>query len=148
MDPATFLQIVDSTPLVSIDLIIEDEHESVLLGMRNNRPAKGYWFVPGGIIRKNEKLSEAFKRISSVEIGTELAITDATLLGAYDHLYEDNFLDIHGINTHYVVLAYKIKANKRINFQPNSQHSEMQWWLKDNLLKHPKVHENTKCYFK
>ena len=83
IDKETFLQIVDSTPLVSIDLILENQQGKVLLGMRNNSPAQGYWFVPGGIIRKNERLYDAFKRISSVELGAELIITDAKLIGAF-----------------------------------------------------------------
>ncbi len=101
-DSENFLQIVDSTPLVSIDLILEDPQERVLLGMRNNRPAQGFWFVPGGSIRKNERLYDAFKRISSIELGAEIAITNATLVGAFDHIYKDNFLGARGINTHYV----------------------------------------------
>jgi hypothetical protein len=40
-------------PLVSIDLIIRDNADRVLLGLRNNEPAKGYFFVPGGIILKD-----------------------------------------------------------------------------------------------
>jgi len=147
IDKETFLQIVDSTPLVSIDLILENQQGKVLLGMRNNSPAQSYWFVPGGIIRKNERLSDAFKRISSVELGAELIITDAKLIGAFEHIYEDNFLGKQGINTHYVVLAYKIKAKEHFKPKPDNQHSEMQWWLKDSLLKEPKVHKNTKDYF-
>lgn len=147
IDKETFLQIVDSTPLVSIDFILENQQGKVLLGMRNNSPAQGYWFVPGGIIRKNERLSDAFKRISSVELGAELIITDAKLIGAFEHIYKDNFLGKQGINTHYVVLAYKIKTKEYFKPKLDNQHSEMQWWLKDSLLKEPKVHKNTKDYF-
>jgi colanic acid biosynthesis protein WcaH len=146
-DSEKFLQIVDSTPLVSIDLILEDPQERVLLGMRNNRPAKGFWFVPGGSIRKNERLCDAFKRISSIELGAEIAITNATLVGAFDHIYEDNYLGAHEINTHYVVLAYKVKTKDDFQFKPDNQHSEMKWWFKEQLLSEPKVHQNTKAYF-
>lgn len=147
IDKETFLKIVDSTPLVSIDLILEDQQGRILLGMRNNSPAKNYWFVPGGIIRKNERLSEAFKRVSSVELGFELSISDATLYGVFEHLYEDNFFGAQGINTHYVVLAYKVKAKEYLKIQPDCQHSEMKWWLKGSLLLEPEVHQNTKNYF-
>ena len=88
-DNKKYLQIVDYTPLVSIDLILEDPQERVLLGMRNNRPAQGFWFVPGGSIRKNERLCDAFKRISSLELGTVIALTNAALVGVFEHLYED-----------------------------------------------------------
>jgi len=101
-----FLKIIDSTPLVSIDLILGNQQGKTLLGKRTNRPAQGYWFVPGGCIRKNEKLADAIKRISLAELGTEITLGEAQLLGAYDHIYDDNFADVDGINTHYVVLAY------------------------------------------
>jgi GDP-mannose mannosyl hydrolase len=94
-----FLDIIDATPLVSIDLIVEDSQGRFLLGKRLNRPAQGYWFVPGGRIRKNETLADAMARISSTELGAALDINKARLLGAYDHIYDDNFHGLEGINT-------------------------------------------------
>ncbi|HGU2589280.1 TPA: NUDIX domain-containing protein, partial [Escherichia coli] len=47
-----FATIVRSTPLISIDLIVENEFGEILLGKRINRPAQGYWFVPGGRVLK------------------------------------------------------------------------------------------------
>ena len=142
-----FLEIIDSTPLVSIDLILEDREGKVLLGKRVNRPAQGYWFVPGGRIRKNEKLADAFKRISSNELGLTLLITDAQLLGAFDHIYNDNCFGEEGINTHYVVLGYKINAQDRFDIVADSQHTEFKWWSRHDLLNDPDVHQNTKLYF-
>lgn len=43
-----FATVVRSTPLISIDLIVENERGEFLLGKRTNRPAQGFWFVPGG----------------------------------------------------------------------------------------------------
>ena len=54
-----FLHIIDSTPLVSIDLIVKNRNSQVFLGKRNNRPAQHFWFVPGGRIRRNETLDQA-----------------------------------------------------------------------------------------
>jgi 8-oxo-dGTP pyrophosphatase MutT (NUDIX family) len=64
-----FGRIVRCAPLVSIDLIIRDPERKVLLGLRNHEPAKGYYFVPGGRIRKGELLEEAFSRILAAETG-------------------------------------------------------------------------------
>ncbi|WP_370701703.1 NUDIX domain-containing protein [Thauera phenylacetica] len=41
----------------------------LLLGLRNNSPAKGWWFTPGGRIRKNEPLYDAQCRVAKDEIG-------------------------------------------------------------------------------
>lgn len=56
-----FLQTVDATPLVAIDLIVPNQNGGYLLGHRVNKPAQGFWFVPGGRIRKNERLDDAFR---------------------------------------------------------------------------------------
>lgn len=143
-----FLKIIGATPLVSIDLVIENDNAEILLGKRINRPAQGFWFVPGGRIRKNEKIAEAFSRISLTELGKELSINHAQLLGAYNHIYDDNYLNKAGINTHYVVLAYKIKWPDELIAQNDSQHSDLKWWSINELLATPNTHQNTKTYFK
>jgi colanic acid biosynthesis protein WcaH len=58
-----FSCVVRCAPLPSIDLIIRDSERRVLVGLRTNEPAKDYYFVPGGVIRKNETLELAFARI-------------------------------------------------------------------------------------
>ena len=62
LNPDDFHSVVRLAPLVSIDLIIRNARGEVLLGLRNNEPAKGFYFVPGGIILKQERLREAFTR--------------------------------------------------------------------------------------
>jgi len=148
MEDNKILEIIEATPLVSVDLIIRNPFQKVLLGKRINRPAKGYWFVPGGRILKNETINQALKRISEVEIGLNLLTKAPRLLGACDHIYDDNFLNINGINTHYVVLAFTITLQKEIEVKPDNQHSDMKWWGIDNLLEEQTVHQNTKVYFK
>jgi colanic acid biosynthesis protein WcaH len=148
MEENKILEIIDSTPLVSIDLIIRNPSHKVLLGKRINRPAKGYWFVPGGRILKNETINQALQRISEKEVGLNLLTKAPRLLGAYDHIYDDNFLNINGINTHYVVLAFTITLQKEIEVKPDDQHSDLKWWEIDKLLGKSTVHQNTKVYFK
>ena len=53
MDTNNALAIINATPLVAVDLIIENRNKEILLGKRVNRPAQGYWFVPGGRILNN-----------------------------------------------------------------------------------------------
>jgi colanic acid biosynthesis protein WcaH len=141
-----FLRIVDATPLVSIDLVIRNEHDQVLLGLRTNRPAQNMWFVPGGRIRKNEKIRDALRRVSEFELGH--AITEATLLGAYDHMYPDNFHGRPGISTHYVVLAHEYRLPSGTALKADPQHERLEWWNIPDLLASPDVHENTKIYFR
>lgn len=147
MDKTQFLDIIELTPLVSIDLIIENDAGEILLGKRTNKPAQGFWFVPGGRIRKNERLSEAFQRITVNELGVNMDFDQATLLGAYDHIYQDNAFSKEGVNTHYVALGYKIALPLGVSIKHDAQHSALQWQSIDNLMNNEQVHINTKNYF-
>jgi colanic acid biosynthesis protein WcaH len=146
MNDQEFLGIIEATPLVSIDLILRNEQGAVLLGERLNRPAQHSWFVPGGRIRKGERVRQALERISRRELG--VPITEARLIGVFDHLYPDNFLGIPGIDTHYVVLGFAAELSSTTTFTHDDQHGELRWWTVDELLASPKVHENTKAYFR
>jgi colanic acid biosynthesis protein WcaH len=141
-----FLHIVDATPLVSIDLILRNERGEILLGRRTNRPAQGFWFVPGGRIRKNERVAEALRRISNRELGCELS--EAKLIGVFDHIYPDNFLGAPEVNTHYVVLGMEAAWPANAEAKADNQHDALRWWPVDELLASAEVHENTKAYFR
>ena len=117
------------------------------MGKRLNKPAAGYWFVPGGRIRKNEKIADAFKRITLTELGIELSLKDAQLMGAYDHIYDDNFSGEKNINTHYVALGYTITIPANQKLSHDNQHAEFKWWTKKELLNNATVHDNTQAYF-
>lgn len=142
-----FSQVIESTPLVSIDLVIEDENGQVLLGKRLNRPAQGFWFVPGGRILKDEKLDDAFARLTLEELGHECKLSQATLLGPYTHLYDD-YVFGNEFSTHYVAIAYKLTVTRtELNLPRDIQHSQYRWCDKDELLTSDKVHIHTKWYF-
>lgn len=145
-----FKLVVDATPLVSIDLVVSDAAGRILLGLRKNRPAQGFWFVPGGRVRKNETLNMAFRRLTIAEIGLELSRDDARFLGVYEHQYLDSFFgsDTDSPNTHYIVLAYSIaKSSLSQNGLPLSQHEGFRWWTADEAIDSAVVHQYTKAYF-
>ena len=142
----TFKTIIQHTPLVSIDLVVENEQGEILLGCRNNRPAKGYWFVPGGRILKDESLAAAFKRLTLHELGKELCLSDAQFIGPFEHFYTDN-VTTEAFTTHYVVLAYRLSVNASELNLPLDQHSRYAWMTIDHLLAHEKVHRHTRWYF-
>lgn len=138
-------QVVANTPLVSIDLVVRNPAGDVLLGQRLNRPAQGFWFVPGGRIRKNERLPEAFARLLQEELGLVRAITAAKFLGVYEHHYPDNFSGTD-FSTHYVVLAYALEEDLVLADLPLQQHGAYRWWPVSELLKHADVHVHTQWY--
>lgn len=142
-----FSAVVANTPLISIDLIVEDSQGCVLLGLRNNPPAKGYWFVPGGRIRKNEPLNTAFARIALDELGQHCAMPRAKFIGVYEHFYDTDFADTAGATTHYVVLAFKLEINQGSLNLPHQQHSQYLWINPRQPAIYPNVHPNTQAYF-
>ncbi len=140
--------VVRLAPLVAIDLIIRNAQGEILLGLRNNEPAKGCFFVPGGMILKNERLSDAFARILKTETNFAAAIEDARLLGAYEHFYANNRFGEAGYGTHYVVLGYELKIDDAAALKSDDQHSELRWWTEADLLASPDVHHNAKAYLR
>lgn len=144
-----FRQVVHCTPLVSIDLVVTNQRNEVLLGKRINRPAFGCWFVPGGRVQKNETLSQAFQRLTSEELGMELALGDAQPLGTYEHFYADSVFGAADSDpsTHYVVLAHRLPTLSVPDGPlPLTQHSHFQWWPVDQALHSREVHPYTKAY--
>jgi colanic acid biosynthesis protein WcaH len=146
IDKDTFLTVVASTPFVSIDLIVRNEIDQVLLGYRRNRPAQDYWFVPGGRIRKNERTQDALRRIAENELG--IFADKGDLIGVFDHFYDDNFYGESGIGTHYVVCAVQFHIRSDTHFTPDNQHALLKWWDMAELLTSADVHPNTKLYFR
>lgn len=140
--------VVRLAPLVSIDLIIRNPRDEVLLGLRNNEPANGFYFVPGGIILKNERMADAFARHLKRETNLDAKIEDARLIGAYEHFYESNRFDDPAFGTHYVVLGYELQIDGRAPLQTDFQHSELRWWTTRDLMASDQVHEYTKAYFR
>ena len=67
LDHAELNTVIRLAPLISIDLVIRNGRDEVLLGLRKNEPAKGLFFVPGGMILKNERLVDAFARLVKTE---------------------------------------------------------------------------------
>jgi colanic acid biosynthesis protein WcaH len=143
-----FVQIVRHTPLVSIDLVVRDADGKVLLGLRKNEPARNFWFVPGGRIRKDETLEAAFDRLCREELGLSLKMGEAKFLGVFEHLYPANFAAEPGFGTHYVVLAYQLVLRNGLGTPPAEQHDQYEWFHPKTLLEMPDVHGNTKAYFK
>ena len=117
-------------------------------GLRTNEPAKNCYFVPGGVIRKNETIELAFARILRAETGCRGSHSDARLLGAFQHFYSTNRFGDPTYGTHYVVLAYELRLDYRPAVVLDSQHSESKWMTEADLISANNVHENTKAYFR
>jgi colanic acid biosynthesis protein WcaH len=143
LEDATFKTILNSAPLISIDILVK-KNGKVLLGKRSNKPAQGYFFSTGGRIYKNETIYNAMSRISFNELNIELKSTPK-FIGVFEHFYDDSIYE--NISTHYVNIAYEYEIEE-IPDLPNEQHSEYKWFTVGELLENKLVHKYTKDYFR
>jgi len=141
---STFKIVIDSIPLISIDLLIKKDNK-ILLGKRTNKPAQGYYFSIGGRVFKNETLDQAMHRIAQTELNIELKVTPV-FIGVFEHFYDDSIYQ--DVSTHYVNLAYEYQLHSDINHLPKEQHHEYKWFTTQELLISTQVHEYVKDCFK
>ena len=141
-----FATVVRSTPLISIDLIVENADGEFLLGKRTNRPAQGFWFVPGGRVQKDEPLAQAFERLTLAELGLRLPLAAGAFYGVWQHFYDDNFSG-SDFSTHYIVLGFRLKLNQADLALPDAQHEAYRWLTPEALIADEKVHDNSRAYF-
>lgn len=139
------------TQYVSIDLVVHHNHK-YLLGLRNNKPAKGTYFVPGSKTYKGKHLSDDFKRITNYELGKEIGVDRMDFIGVFDHIYDCNFRD-DSYGTHYVCNTVMLKclndeeAKLFEETVSKGQHSNAVWMSRAELLESEQVHQFTKNYF-
>jgi colanic acid biosynthesis protein WcaH len=147
IDDADFAHVVRYAPLVSIDLLISDPANRFLLGLRSNEPARNTLFVPGGRVRKNERLAAAFSRILLTETGVSADLSEAEFAGVYEHFYETSHLGGAAYGTHYVSIAYLLRLDSPAKITIDDQHSATRWLTASELLSAPDVHHYTKAFF-
>ena len=141
-----FRQAVASVPLVSIDFLVRDTGGRYLVGQRCNAPAQGWWFVPGGRIRKNERIAQALARLQREELGSA-CVGVPQFVGTYEHFYDTNFACEPGSSTHYVVMAYVLELEGPAPELPVAQHGAYRWLTPAELRADADVHAYTRAYF-
>jgi colanic acid biosynthesis protein WcaH len=148
LSPSDFAAVIEMTPLACIDLLIRNSRNQILLGLRNNEPARGFYFVPGGRILKDELICDAFARILQRETNCIGNFDEARLIGVFEQFYETNFRGETGCSTHCVTLGYELKISDASQPKIDSQHSEHRWWDESDLLASEHVHDDTKAYLR
>jgi colanic acid biosynthesis protein WcaH len=149
--PQIFATIVEHTPLVSVDLVLTAPDDRVLLGRRVNEPARGWWFVPGGRIKKGEAIAQAIARVGQAELGIDLTLEKGQFLGAYEHFYDTSAVG-GDVGTHYVALGWRFAfgrdhpAGDGSGLVADAQHEELRWWPRAEAIASEAVHAYTKAY--
>lgn len=110
--------IVRNVPIVSVDLVVECP-DGIVLGKRANEPAKGEWFVPGGRVRKEERLVDAVHRVADEELEVDVEIQES--LGVFEHFYGTSEV---GSKKHYIAHGYQVWTEETV-FDIGAQHTDM-----------------------
>ena len=122
IDHDLYRQILQSMPIACVDVAIVAEGK-VLLVRRQDDPAKGQWWVPGGRVRKGETLKEAARRKAQEEVGL------ACHVGPIIHTDETIFPDgpygvaIHSINTCFFLYP----ESNATAIQLDEHHEDAKW---------------------
>jgi len=104
-------QIVELIPIASVEAVIQIDGALLFL-KRNNQPAKGEWWFPGGRIKKGESIQNALIREIKEETG--LTITQYKLINVYSRVFPQR---------HDITIAYLCKAEKQ-KIVLDNEHSE------------------------
>ena len=108
---ALYDKIAKCLPIVSVEALITMD-EALLFLKRNNRPAKGEWWFPGGRIRKGESLEQTLRRKVKEETG--LTIISYKLINVYSRVFPER---------HDIAIVYLCKC-KNSEIKLNDEHSE------------------------
>ena len=82
-----FKSIYSKVPKLSVDLVIQNADQEILLTKRKIEPWKDQWHLPGGTVLFNEPLQAAASRLAKKELGVEIKIVK--FLGLVEFLGQD-----------------------------------------------------------
>mgnify|MGYP001569066701 FL=1 len=127
--------IIHSIPIACVDVAII-ARGSVLLVKRNDAPAKGEWWLPGGRVHKGETMRQTAKRKALEEVGIECHV--GPIIHTAETIFQDgpNGIPVHSINSCF--LLFPIDELHPI-VKLDSHHSQSKWvnYVIDGL--HPYV---------
>jgi len=119
-----YLKIREVMPIPTVDAIATHKGKFLLM-LRNKAPVKGFWWVPGGRIRRGESLEEAVLRELREETGLEGRIIRR--VGVINQI----FPEIHTISVFFHIEVEDEKV------QLNEEHSAYKWFSKLPKDAHP-----------
>lgn len=162
LEKEKYREIIKNTQLISVDLLFFNKEGKLLVGKRNNNPAKSFWFTLGGRVYKHEELSNAIERIANTELipFNKGAVRSQPMLhGVYKHTYENNFEDNEEYSTEYINFAYCLNIHEYYNADTchkleeldvevaDDQHACFNWVSLGEVETNSSIHNYVKCYF-
>lgn len=139
ISPDDYEIIARNVPITSVDLLVHHDG-GLVVGRRQNEPAKGSWFVPGGTVLKGETLREAIHRVAQSELGVDVVIDER--LGSYEHFYDAAETD--GIDSKQYLATAFVVTPRNSALEPDDQHDQ----LRVVSPPFPKLHDYVQRYIR
>ncbi len=116
-------------PIVGVGAVIVYQGK-ILLEKRKNKPGKGKWAVPGGLVELGETLEDAVIREAEEE--TCLKVEKPCLLDVVDNVDID---DNGKVRYHFVIVDYALQVAS-VTFKASSDAEELRWVPFDEVEKY------------
>jgi len=124
IEEGLYRKIRDTVPIASVDALTLCRGKLLLL-LRNNEPARGLWWTPGGRVRKGEQLGEAVRRELMEETG--LSPYKIEKIGVMSHIWPE---------VHFVTSFFRVDVVDDAVVL-NDEHSDFRWVSSVNDELHP-----------
>lgn len=111
-------------PIVCVDCLVVNERGEFLLVRRVNEPLRGEYWLPGGRVRKGERLTDAVHRKMREEIGVDVDVVEN--VGFFEEFYDKTEENAEG-GVHSISFVYLVKP-KSYNIKLDTQSSVCGWF--------------------
>jgi colanic acid biosynthesis protein WcaH len=127
-------QILLNVPIACVDIALVS-HGKVLLVKRNDAPAKGQWWVPGGRVLKGEMMIATAKRKALDEVGIRVHV--GPIVHTDETIFDDGpcNIPVHSINSCFFVYP----ADSAFTPILDSHHENCKWVNTIDTDLHPYV---------
>jgi len=117
-------QILREVPIACVDIAIV-AGGSILLVRRQDAPAAGQWWVPGGRVLKGEKMKETARRKAREEVGLDCHV--GPIIHTAETIFEDgpHGIAVHSINSCFLLYPVLPAAETRVCL--DGHHGGFRW---------------------
>jgi len=138
-----FLFVSRITPLINVDLLIQDDEKRTLLTWRSDRFYGPGWHIPGGIIRYKETAADRVRMVARRELGVEVDFDPTPIL------VQESILPDRRDRAHFISLLYRCRLttalDERRRFTPNAPSPDQWSWHErcpENLIPEQHAYAN------
>lgn len=113
-------------PRVGVAVIVKNDKDQFLLGLRKSELGKNTWGLPGGKLDFAEDLKECAKRELKEETNLDIEISDLSLAGVTNAIFD--------IETHYITVIYETKVySNTLSVVEPDKCEKWEWFTYDTL---------------